>query len=230
MKRLVRWLFRLLILGIVLLVALLLLKDSLLKALAEWRIREQTGMSVTIKRLEVGILSPTFTLEGFKLYNPPEFGGLVCLDIPEVHFEYDPQAAAVGKLRLKLLRFHLHEVNLVRNQAGQTNLFSLVKKGDRAQTGGARQGSRPRIDFGGIDRLYLTLGAIKYTDLQQPTNNWQRTIGWKDYEVRDLRTGEDVQNFATKVLMQIALQEYLLRSRKDAGPSFKDLLQLGKPR
>ena len=57
MKRLFRWLFRLLILAIVLLVALVLLKDIIIKAVVEARLREATGMSVTIERLELGLMS-----------------------------------------------------------------------------------------------------------------------------------------------------------------------------
>src|SRR5512139_341426 len=118
MKRVFRWLFRLLILGVVLAVAVVLLKDIILKAWAERRIRQQTGCSVTIHKLEAGLLAPTLTLEGLKLYNPPAFGGSVLLDVPEIHLEYDPWKAAGGKLHFRLLRFNLKELNLVKNAAG----------------------------------------------------------------------------------------------------------------
>lgn len=205
MKRLFRWLFRLLILLIVLLVALVLLKDTLLKELAVWRIRNETGLSVSISKLELGIFTPRFTMEGFKLYNPPEFGGTVFLDIPQVSFEYEPREAAAGRLRLVWLRFNLQELNLVRNKAGQTNIFGIAaKQGAKGARPSGSAASR-RVEFGGIDHLYLSIGTLKYIDLLQPQNNWQRNLGWKDWEVKNLRTAEDVKNWATLVLLQVAL-------------------------
>lgn len=207
MKRLFRWLFRLLILAIVLAVALVLSKDTLLKSFAEWRIRRETGLSVTINKFEVGLLAPTFTMQGFKLYNPPEFGGSVLLDVPEVHFEYDPQAAATGKLHLKLLRFHLKELNLVRNHAGQTNVAVVLARSHRRSGGPS-----PPFEFGGLDRLYLTMGTVRYTDMAEPRRSWERVIGWKDYEVKNLRTAEDVKNWALLVVLQIEMQERFRQS------------------
>jgi uncharacterized protein involved in outer membrane biogenesis len=207
MRRLFRWLFRLLILAIVLLVALVLLKDILLKALAEHRIRQQTGLSVTIQKLEVGLLAPTFTLEGFKLFNPPEFGGSPLFDIREVHFEYDPLKAAAGKIHLRLLRFNLNEINLVRNQFGQTNVFAVLAhlNQPKAASPGASTSWTNRVEFGGIDRLYLSLGTVRFTDQARPSNGWTRTLGWKDYEIKNLQTAQDVNNWAMLLFLQAAV-------------------------
>ena len=113
-----RWLFRLTIVAIVLVVALLLLKDTIFKSVAEYSIRSQSGLDVRIGKLEVGLLSPTVTVENFRLYNPPEFGGGVFLDIPEVHVEYDAAAMQNQKLKFKLIRFNLAELNLVESKTG----------------------------------------------------------------------------------------------------------------
>jgi hypothetical protein len=159
---------------------------------------------VAISKLEVGIFTPTFMMEGFKLYNPPEFGGSVFLDIPQVSFEYEPRQAATGKLRLVWLRFNLQELNLVRNKAGQTNVFGIAAKQGEKAVGKAGSATSRRVEFGGIDHLYLSIGTLKYTDLLQPEKSWQRNLGWKDWEVKNLRTAEDVKNWATLVLLQVA--------------------------
>ncbi len=196
LRRVFRWAFRLLLLAIVLVVALLLLKDTLLKSWAEWRIRSQTGLSTTIRKFEVGLLAPTFTMEGLRIYNPPEFGGAVLLDIPEVQFEYDSRQAFQGKLHLKTLRFSLKELNIVRNSQGKTNLFVMLKQppGSGAAKPGTSGGRR--LDFGGIDRLYLTVGTVRYTDQMQPANSWQRDVNWKDREFNNIRTAEDARNWS----------------------------------
>ena len=206
MRRLFRWLFRLLILGIVLLVALVLLKDTLLKALAEWRIRQATGMSVTIEKLEMGLFSPTFTMEGLKLYNTPEFGGSVCLDVPSVYLEYDPRDALSGKIHLRLLRVNVRELDLVRNQAGLTNFVSLVATNTaRPATMPVTSAAKSRVEYGGIDRLYLTAGAVHYADLAHPASNWVRTLAWKDHEATALRTMDDFKNWGLLTFLQIVV-------------------------
>ena len=218
MKRLFRWLFRLLILAIVLLVALVLLKDIILKALAEARLRQETGMSVTIDKLELGLFSPTFAVEGLKLYNRPEFGGSVFLDAPQLYFEYDPRAAFLGwKVHLNLLRCTVGELHLIKNQLGQTNVLGLLAAlgvPGMAAAPPAREVPKPagqpaqtrgrRVEFGGIDRLYLSLGTVKYTDMQQPRQNWQRILNWKDQEERGLKTGDDLANWAARTVWQIS--------------------------
>src|SRR5450759_3842994 len=130
MKWLFKWIFRLVLLLVVLIVALLLSKDPIMKAVLEQRIRARTGMDVKIGKISVGVLSPVVTIENFKLYNRPEFGGTPFLDISELHVEYDRAALAARKLHIILLRFSLVELNIVRNEAGQTNLVSLMGKTD----------------------------------------------------------------------------------------------------
>ena len=205
-----RWLFRLLILAVVLAVAALLCKDILLKALVEHRIHSQTGLEVSIRRFETSLLSPGLTIEGFKLYNPPDYGGALFLSIPELYLEYDPKAAAVGLIHVKKARFNLGELNVVCNRAGQTNLLAIL---NRSQAGGAPGGashsSQPSVQFGGIDQLYLTLGTVRLLDLRDPTKNREFAIGWKDQEVKNLKTIEDVNTWASGVMLKVALQQFL---------------------
>src|SRR4026208_2402307 len=94
MKALFRWFFRIalatLVLLVVLVVIALLLKDVIAKNLAERNLRDSTGMDAKISNLEVGLLTPTLSMEGMKLYNPSEFGGGTFLDMPELRMEYIP--------------------------------------------------------------------------------------------------------------------------------------------
>jgi hypothetical protein len=62
-------------------------------------------------------------IKNLRLYNPPDFGGTPFLDIPEIHVEYDRAALAPARIHITLLRFNLGEIDIVKNQAGQTNLF-----------------------------------------------------------------------------------------------------------
>src|SRR5205809_75308 len=127
MKFLIRWTLRLFIISVVLVVALVLLKDPLLKALTEYRLRSRTGLDVRIGRFEVSLSSPRLVMENFKLYNSAEFGGSPLIEIPELQLECDPTAFAFRRLHLKLLRLHLSEVNIVESRDGRTNIMVLME-------------------------------------------------------------------------------------------------------
>jgi len=126
MKWIFKWVFRLFFLAVVLAIVLLLSLNSILRVLVEHQIRAQTGMDAEIGRFSIGLAEPTVTIQNLKLYNPPSFGGTPFLDIPEIHVEYDRAALAQHKIHVTLLRFNLGELDIVKNEAGQTNIFSIA--------------------------------------------------------------------------------------------------------
>ena len=125
MKRIFKWLLRLFIAAVALVlvavIVLLLNYNSILRVAMEHQIRAQTGMDVEIGSLNIGLVSPTVEIQNLKIHNSPDFGGTPFLDIPEIHVEYD-RAAALWRheIHIKLLRFNLGELDIVKNQAGRT--------------------------------------------------------------------------------------------------------------
>src|SRR5207244_2321724 len=115
MLRLLKWALRIVMLLIVAVVLLLVFKDTILRKIAEYQIRSQTGMDVKIGRFSSGLLSPDVTIENLKLYNTPQFGGTEFLTIPELHIEFDAAAFQRQRLRIKLVRFNLAELDVVKN-------------------------------------------------------------------------------------------------------------------
>ena len=188
MKWLFKWLFRLGFLLLVLVVVLVISKDSILKAVAEQRIRARTGMDVKIGRFSIGIFSPVVTIENLKLYNRPEFGGTPFIDMPELHVEYDRTALARRKLHITLMRFSLSELNIVRNEAGQTNLVSLMATPESPKD---RRLAR-ELEFGGIDVLNLSLGTVRFLDLKDPRQNGALDLGVKNQVFRNVNSEGDV--------------------------------------
>ena len=205
MRFLFRWLFRMVVLLLVLAVAAVLLKDTVIKALAERRIRKATGLDVRIGRWETSLLTPTVTIENFKLYNSPEFNGGLFLDLPELHLEYDPAPMISGQLRLKLLRVNLAEINLVENTAGLMNLEKLQAQ---LETGTARPGTErapTTVAFAGIDTLNLSLGRVSFTSLKQPGKNWTRELGVKNEVVKDVKSATDLSGLLLKTALRFWL-------------------------
>jgi uncharacterized protein involved in outer membrane biogenesis len=202
MRFLVRWAFRCLLLLIVSLVALVLLKDMLIKSLAERRIRSETGLEVRIGKFEVGLLTPTVTIENFKLYNSPEFGGSMFIDLPELHLEYDLTPMTSGQLHLKLLRLNLTEINLVENKNGKSNLELLQRRLEENPQWSPEQKNKRKIEFTGIDTLNLTIGKVNYTNLKEPGKNWSRNLGLKNEVVKNVKSEADLAGVVLKSLVR----------------------------
>jgi len=190
MKCLFKWFFRLSFLLVLLVVAVVLGKDAMLKAAVERQIRAQTGMDVKIGRFSLGLFSPVVTIEDFRLYNTAEFGGTPFVDIPELHIEYDRMALTERKLHITLLRFNLAELNIVKNEAGHTNLVSMMTKPPPPRARNSK--GVPEIEFTGIDVLNLSLGRLRLLDLRDRQRSGELYIGLRDQVFRNVKSQSDL--------------------------------------
>ena len=198
-----KWLFRLAILAVVLVVLFLLSLNTLLRVYVEHSIRAQTGMDAEIDRFKLGWAEPTIEIKDLKIYNSPAFGGTPFLDIPEIHIEYDPKALARGSLHLTLLRINVAELDIVKSTAGRTNIFELAgtpRKGKATVSKPASQiKSQTGYDFTGIDKLNVSFGTAKYIDLQNRHNDRQQTIGIQNCVVPDVKSANDLAGLAVVI-------------------------------
>jgi hypothetical protein len=182
MKMFQSWFFRILwwltFVVIVLVVIVLANRDWIVKELAEQQIRAVTGLEPEIGNFSFGVLDSQVTLENFRLYNPAEFGGTLFLDVPELHVEYDRAALRRHELHITLMRVNLHELDVVKNAAGATNLMSIVNTVAPRKSGGGRAVAPFNgYKFTGIDLLNLSIGTVKFVDLKDQRRNRMVTIG-----------------------------------------------------
>ncbi|MBC8094234.1 MAG: hypothetical protein H7Y43_00330 [Akkermansiaceae bacterium] len=194
MRWLFKWLLRLVLLAVVLIALFVAFKDSVFALLAEHRIRSQTGMEVKIGKLSSGIFTSVVTIEHLQLYNTPEFGGALFLNIPELHLEVDPLSLAQNRLRLKRVRFNLAEINIVRNAAGQTNIMSFMEE----QKPGSNRKGKSRTEnllgdltFDGIDVLTLSLGKARFIDLKDPSKNREVNVDMQNQDFKNVQAEGD---------------------------------------
>lgn len=191
MKWMFKWFFRITFLLLVLVIGLVLAKDAILKAAVERQIRAQTGMDVKIRRFSLGLLSPVVSIEDFKLYNPPEFGGTAFMDIPELHVEYDRVALAERRLHVTLMRFNLAELNIVKNEAGQTNIVSMIHASEVRQSRSPRELRPEDFEFAGIEVLNLSLGKVRFIDLQEPKRSRELLLDVRDRVLKNVKSESD---------------------------------------
>ncbi len=206
-KFIFKWGLRLLLLAIVLVVILFLSLDTMIRVTMEHNIRKQTGMDAEIGKFHLGLTEPVLTIKNLKLHNSPAFGGTPFLEIPEVHVEYDRAALKAGRIHLTLLRFNLGELDIVKNEAGQTNIFSLGRKvpvTDKKASGAAMKDFKKQTgyEFTGIDVLNVSVGTAKFIDLKNQANNRTQRIGIENWVVKNVTNTVNLAGFATFVALR----------------------------
>jgi len=204
MKWLFKWLFRLFLLAVILVVILLLSLNSILRVMIENRIRAQTGMDAEIGKFSLSLVEPTVEIQNLRLFNPPDFGGTPFLNIPEIHVEYDPAALARHEIHLTLVRFNLGELDIVKNEAGQTNLFSLGVPLAAKKNGGGAAGFKRQTgyDFKSIDVLNVSVGRVKFIDLKNQRNNREQTIGLENLVLKNVKSQADLAGLTVLVALR----------------------------
>lgn len=203
MKFLVRWAIRLLVLAVVLVTALLLLKNLLLREWLESRLRRETGLEVRLAGLELALFSPTVRLEGLRFHDPAGFGGAAFLDCPEVYLEYDAVALPGRRVHLRLLRVQIAELAVVRDAAGGSNLEAVrALLEPRLKAWGQRH---PELRFGGIDALNLSLAQVRRQALGAGARAETVRLGARNAVYQNLVTGRDVARALTRFSAQTGL-------------------------
>ena len=206
MKWLFKWLFRLFLLAVVLIVILLLSFNSLVRVYVEHRLRAQTGMDAEIGKITIGLVEPTVTIQNFKLFNPPDFGGTPFLDIREIHVEYDRAALVKHELHLTLVRFNLGELDIVKNEAGRTNIFSLGVTLPSKKSGGGKSAANFKkqtgFEFKSIDVLNVSVGTAKFIDLKDPSNNRTQRIGLDNCVLKNVKSQADLAGLAVLIALR----------------------------
>src|SRR5262245_39430130 len=120
MKKLFKWVVRLVVVLVVLIVLLIVFLDPIAKAVAERRIRDHTGLPVKIGKLSIGLKQPTLSIQNFKLGNSPDFGGSTFIEIPLLRFQYDLPALRSRRIHLNTVLLNLGELHIVQNKDGKT--------------------------------------------------------------------------------------------------------------
>ena len=230
MKFLFKWLLRLFLLAVVLVVVFFLSLDSILRVVAEHNIRAQTGLDAEIGRFHVGLLDPVVEIDNLKLYNPKGFGGTPFMDIPEIHIEYDKPALRQGDIHITLARFNLGELDIVKNEKGETNLLALgvtlPSKEDLKKNSGAGLAEfkkRTGLDFQGIDVLNVTVGTFKYIDLKDPKNNREQKISIDNQVIKNVRNPADLAGLVVLVALRSGDFLQMTLGPQDQGSGLKML-------
>lgn len=164
---------RILFILVLILGALFLLKDIIVKNAVTVGTQAVTGMKLDIERLNLSVSKALIDIQGIKLHNPGHYPDPVMVNIPSVYVDVDLQKAIKGNIHVEALKLYLKEFIIVKNKNGKVNINELKavadskSKGDKpaAKDGGPeKKGEAPKIT---VDSLHLRLDKVIYKDYSQ---------------------------------------------------------------
>lgn len=205
-KKILRWAMGILGVLIILVVAGVLLLDPIAKAVAEKRMRAETGMETKIGKFTVGLRSSIIHIENLVLKNPAEFGGDTFVKMPEIFLDYDREALRAGKLHLNVVRIDLAEIHVVENKEGKRNVDELQKNQRKPKPdspGSSTNQNESPFVFEGIDTLNVTLRTARFTSFKNPKQNLEQDLGIRHETFKNLKTEKDFQTAAGLLTLKI---------------------------
>lgn len=223
MRKFLRWFIRIIAVLLLVLATAIVFRNPLLKAVTRYNLEQSTGFDTTIGGFDLDISASRLRITNLRIINSGAFGGAVFIAIPEMYCQLDGPEAARGKLHFNEVRFNLAEANVVRNSNGVTNLEALkdsVEKHSRRK----RPPHTNTFEFGGIEKLIVSLGKVSFTDLRHPESNRQFELGLNNETVRNLQTEEDVQNWLMAMMIRLTIQQSLSNPDQRSTSKFWELL------
>jgi hypothetical protein len=151
----------------VILIALFLGKNMIIKTSVTTGVKAMTGLKLSIRSMNVGVFKSLIGINELQLYNPSGFKDKLMMDLPEIYVDYNLGAIMGGKVHLEEVRLNLKEFIVVKNEAGELNLDSLrvVKEAEggvaEKDDGKKEKTEMPDIQ---IDLLALKIDRVIYKD------------------------------------------------------------------
>ncbi len=200
MKKILKWVFRLILVLVVLLVAAVLARNVIARPLIEKEIQQATGLTAILGRVNIGLTTPTVWVENLRLLNGAEFGGGTFVDVPQLEVEYDGAALRSRIVKLRTVQVNISQMNVVRNKDGHCNLLAFRE--DTLQRLAAPGSRTADLRFDGLESLTVTLGRFKLTDNLLPAQTQEEWIGLKQATVKNVKTPADLEPLLQPLLQQ----------------------------
>ena len=188
---------------LVILMVLLVFKDTVIKFSIERAVQGVTGLRLNMKSLKLSLTKTKIDIKGLRLYNPRGFKDKVMLEMPEIYVDIDLPALLKGAVHIKDMRIDLKEFTVEKNKKGQLNLDSMkmVKQSkeqpQKAEKKPAEKKAAPPFQ---IDNLNLKVGTVYYKDYSQGGEPFV-----KEYDVgidQNFQNITDLQSLVTLIIVQ----------------------------
>jgi uncharacterized protein involved in outer membrane biogenesis len=134
------------------------------------------GVKLSIQDLELNVLNSSLYMRGITVANPQGFKNLPFSTIEEIFIKYNLRALLSGRVHLRQAKARISEINIIRNEKGQSNLSILKTKQARSKETSVKPPSavQKKADIAQkkrpprflIDNLELSLGKATFMNYQ----------------------------------------------------------------
>jgi len=161
-------LFKIILVFIVIIGALIAGKNIIGKFAIEKGVQAVTGLSLEIKKLDIGIISSNIEITDLNLFNPSGFPEGIMFHSPEIFVDYHLGDMLKGKIHLEDMRLNFDQLVIIKNVDGKMNLEALKPKAKEESKESAKDkgsdGTKKGMPDIQIDHLVLKVGKVTYKD------------------------------------------------------------------
>lgn len=158
--------------AVLLFLLLMVLKDPIIKVVAERTGSSALGAKLVIGNFSWNMITSVIRIKDIKVDHPPGFEAGMFVHIPEVVVSYDPKALMGGNWHMPLVSLDLKEMFVIKNAEGKLNVDALkmLHPPDEKETAETQTAAAPPAFM--IDELKLNVGQVIYKDyFKKPTPN-----------------------------------------------------------
>ncbi len=153
------------VLAIVVVFALGVIKNFALKMAVEQGVRSVTGLPMSIRKFDLGLLTTKIDIREMKVFNPKDFPEKTMLSMPSIYVDYNLTSFFKGKVHITDAVLDLKEFFLIKNKEGRFNIDALKSSGAAPQEKEGPKEEKPsQAPEIQIDSLELKIGRVIYKD------------------------------------------------------------------
>lgn len=188
---------RFIFLTVVLLVVIVVWRNSLGAFFAGGILKKITGFPTVVSHLEIKLTRPVLIMRDITLQNPnSSYKEPRAANISLLEMDYDPASLFGEEIHLQRLALDLSEVVIVRNARGEFNLIQLKHPSGTSHSSGSTKKVR-------IDEMLLSIGEVLYLDESQDNPQFKTyKIHVKNRSYRNIRGAEDMKRIVVDLLIQ----------------------------
>jgi hypothetical protein len=197
---------KLILFVVVVLVALVLARNIVVKAAVENGVRAVTGMPLSMGKLDIDLSNTFVDIENLVVKNPAGFHDTFLVDIPKILVDYNLSDILKGKVHLENLDFEMSQFTVVKNEQGVLNLDKLkaLQGTQPTPTGTGKPAPQPAGEVlpVQIDLMHLKIGKVVFADYssgQPSTKEFRINIDQSYQNITDLKSV--VQLIVLKAMM-----------------------------
>lgn len=191
MKRMKKFLPKLLIGLVILLVALYVVRNYVARKSVEVGVEKVTGFPMEIGSVNVGLFTSKVDVRNIKLMNPAGFEEKLFVDMPQLYVDYRFGSMLTGKPHVNEMLVDIKQLVIVKNAKGESNAMKLkgvVSSGDSSTKYA-------------VDTLHLKVGTVTIKDYSRGKPSERNVAANLDATYKNLTDSTDISRLVLLTVM-----------------------------